>query len=104
MATLYGKVGTFTPIKEKDNSSDDGEPDHRPLPFVGIPHQLCVQLLVRLVFFFICFFGGFTLSTSDITSLNGRGICGIGFEFVVLLETSCSILFGIRNTPINTIA
>ena len=32
------------------------------------------------------FVGGFTLSTSLITSPNGRGMCGIGFEFVVLGE------------------
>jgi hypothetical protein len=32
---------------------------------------------------FPCFFGGFTLSTSAITSLNGSGMWGIGFEFVI---------------------
>ena len=39
-------------------------------------------------FFFVArfwfFSGGFTLSTSAITSLNGRGMCGIGFELVIL--------------------
>jgi hypothetical protein len=34
-----------------------------------------------------CFSGGFTFSTSAITSLNGRGMCGIGFEFVIRLVT-----------------
>jgi hypothetical protein len=50
------------------------------------------------------FSGGLTLSTSAINSLNGRGMCGIGFEFVVLVETPCSILFGIRKTPVGPIA
>jgi hypothetical protein len=30
-------------------------------------------------FAFFGFSGGFTLSTSAVTSLNGKGICGIGF-------------------------
>jgi hypothetical protein len=30
------------------------------------------------------FSGGFTLSTSAITSLNGSGMCGIGLEFLVM--------------------
>ena len=39
------------------------------------------------------FSGGFTLSTSAITSLNGRGMCGIGFEFVVLLLSDSLVIF-----------
>ena len=38
------------------------------------------------------FSGGFTMSTSAITSLNGRGMCGIGFEFVIRLGLSSGLL------------
>jgi hypothetical protein len=38
------------------------------------------QFKFRFGFCVIRFSGGFTLSTSAITSLNGGGICGIGWE------------------------
>jgi hypothetical protein len=45
--------------------------------------------------------GGFTLSTSAITSLNRMGMCGIGFEFVILFARL--IYFGSwRNAAGNT--
>jgi H+/Cl- antiporter ClcA len=34
---------------------------------------------------------GFTLSTSDITSLNGSGMCGIGFEFVIFFVVMSTV-------------
>jgi len=41
-------------------------------------------LPLRLAFFVgFGFSGGFTLSTSAMTSLNGSGMCGIGFELVI---------------------
>jgi hypothetical protein len=38
-------------------------------------------------FFFGGFGGGLTLSTSAITSLNGKGMCGIGFELVIFFSS-----------------
>src|ERR1019366_3006984 len=50
-------------------------------------------LVIRLLFL-AGFSGGFTFNTSAITSLNGRGMCGIGFEFVIFFSPmrfpSCS--------------
>src|SRR5260370_36527913 len=55
------------------------------LPF--LPHLVFLPSDRDLVFvFFSC---GFTLSTSAITSLNGSGMCGIGFAFVVRFGLSC---------------
>jgi len=42
------------------------------------------------------FSGGFALSTSAITSLNGRGICGIGLEFVILFAGSILLVVTVR--------
>ncbi len=43
-----------------------------------------------------CFFGGFTFSTSFITSSNGRGMCGIGFSFVACFGIDSSY---VSNVP-----
>jgi hypothetical protein len=51
------------------------------IPF--IEHSLHLGFFALLLCGLCCFSGGFTLSTSAITSLNGRGMCGIGLEFVV---------------------
>src|SRR5215475_2212324 len=40
---------------------------------------------------------GFTFSTSAITTLNGSGMCRIGLEFVVLLDSSCALLIAISS-------
>ena len=51
-----------------------------------------IQLLALRLAFFVGFSGGFTLSTSAITSLNGKGMCGIGFELVILLVSCCLLI------------
>ncbi|MGC2229441.1 MAG: hypothetical protein WA254_07510, partial [Candidatus Sulfotelmatobacter sp.] len=47
-------------------------------------HLVQISPVTSLPLFFGFFSGGFTLSTSAITSLNGSGMCGIGLEFVIL--------------------